>query len=157
MNDDPDQGPGRALGRESELVVRNLQRRHPIDRRRLAGFLAEVASSLGAREVDATLALVGDERIRELNRQFRGFDEATDVLSFPSSLPYLGDIVVSVDTAERQARRRGTTLALQLQVLALHGFLHLLGYDHESDSGEMRRLEYRMRRKFRLTRTRMRR
>ena len=64
----------------------------------------------------------------------------------------MGDIVISVDTARRQARRRGSTLPRELRVLALHGLLHLLGHDHETDNGEMRRIEYRLRRKFRITR-----
>jgi probable rRNA maturation factor len=100
--------------------------------------------------------------MRALNRQFRGFDRATDVLSFPArngespdegeEADYLGDIVISVETARRQAQRRGSTLPRELRILALHGLLHLLGHDHETDSGEMRRIEYRLRRKLRITR-----
>jgi probable rRNA maturation factor len=100
--------------------------------------------------------------MRALNRRFRGFDRATDVLSFPAGngdvpddgegTDYLGDIVISVDTARRQARRRGSTLPRELRVLALHGLLHLLGHDHETDQGEMRRIEYRLRRKLQITR-----
>jgi probable rRNA maturation factor len=98
--------------------------------------------------------------MRALNRLFRGIDKPTDVLSFstgPSILPedddYLGDIVISVETAERQAGRRKSTLERELCVLALHGYLHLLGYDHETDDGEMRRVEYRLRRRFEITRS----
>jgi probable rRNA maturation factor len=165
MSAEPDER--RPSGARSELVVLNLQRRHTLpDRSRslssLRSFLARVASETGATAKSATLALVSDERIRELNREHRGFDKATDVLSFawngngrpaPGSV-YLGDIVISVDTALRQARRRGTTLRRELRVLTLHGFLHLLGYDHESDGGEMRRIEYRLRKKFGLNRAR---
>ena len=96
--------------------------------------------------------------MRVLNRLFRGYDRPTDVLSFasdPTEFPedqtYLGDIVISAETAERQAQRRGSSLDRELRVLALHGFLHLLGYNHESDNGEMRRIEYRLRRKFGIT------
>jgi len=142
MNEDPDQ----------PLVVRNLQRRHKVDRRVLESFLADVAAAMKSADASATLALVGDARIRELNRDFRGFDKATDVLSFPAEQPdYLGDIVISVDTARRQAMRRGSNLKRELKVLSLHGFLHLLGYDHENDEGEMRRIEYRLRRRFAIT------
>jgi len=146
MNEDPDQS----------LDVRNLQRRYKVDRRVLERFLTEVASTLGAPEASATLALVGDARIQKLNRDFRGHDQPTDVLSFAATRneddpDYLGDIVISVDTASRQAKRRGSHLKRELKVLSLHGFLHLLGYDHETDDGEMRRLEYRMRRRFAIT------
>lgn len=99
--------------------------------------------------------------MRYLNRTFRGYDRPTDVLSFPAGdgdfpdeADYLGDIVISVETARRQARRRGSTLPRELRVLALHGLLHLLGYDHETDQGEMKRIEYRMRRKYGITRRR---
>jgi len=142
MNDDPDQS----------LIVRNLQRRYKIDRIALERFMTEVASTLGAGDTSATLALVGDARIQKLNSDFRGHDKPTDVLSFVADqADYLGDIVVSVDTASRQAKRRGSNLKRELKVLSLHGFLHLLGYDHENDDGEMRRIEYRLRRRFAIT------
>jgi probable rRNA maturation factor len=142
MNDDPDQS----------LTVRNLQRSYKVDRVVLERFMAEVASTLGAGDASATLALVGDARIQKLNCDFRGHDKPTDVLSFVAEqTDYLGDIVVSVDTASRQAKRRGSNLERELKVLGLHGFLHLLGYDHEKDHGEMRRIEYRLRRRFAIT------
>jgi len=148
MNEDPDQ----------PLVVRNLQRRHKVDRRPLEKFLNEVATTVGTPHVSATLALVGDARMRALNRDFRGYDKPTDVLSFAADPTdndtephYLGDIVISVDTARRQANRRGSNLRRELKVLGLHGLLHLLGYDHETDNGEMRRIEYRLRRRFGIT------
>lgn len=145
MKEDPDRS----------LVVRNLQRRYKVDSRALRSFVAEVASAVGATDRSATLALVGDTRIRELNRDYRGYDKPTDVLSFAArheyEPDYLGDIVISVETAHRQARRRRSSLKRELKVLALHGFLHLLGYDHETDHGEMRRVEYRLRRRFRIT------
>jgi probable rRNA maturation factor len=107
----------------------------------------------------ATFVLVSDEQMQALNRNFRGYDRPTDVLSFPAGdssppgeEPYLGDVVISAETARRQAIKRGSTLPRELRVLALHGYLHLHGYDHDTDDGEMRRIEYRLRRKLGITR-----
>lgn len=149
--DDRPPSRSRRSARAPELVVRNLQRRHAVDRRALEGFLGRVSAELDDSRSDATLALVNDARIRRLNRDFRGYDKPTDVLSFRAAPPYLGDIVISVETADRQARRRRSNLRRELRLLTLHGFLHLLGYDHETDEGQMRRIEYRLRRKLRLT------
>ena len=104
-----------------------------------------------------TLVITSDRRIRALNRTWRGQDTATDVLSFPAGdawpvgtgrgpARHLGDLVISRETAARQARTEGHSLATELRVLALHGLLHLLGYDHERDSGRMARIERRLRR-----------
>lgn len=94
-----------------------------------------------------TVALVTDAQIRRLNRTFRKKDDATDVLSFPAGAGDLGDIVIAAGVAKRQARQAGHSLQTELRVLALHGLLHLLGYDHERDNGEMARAEQRLRRK----------
>jgi probable rRNA maturation factor len=143
------------------IRVRNLHRRMKIDTRNLRSFIQAVTAEVGPESGSATVALVDDRRMRALNRLFRGLDRATDVLAFPagpSVAPdddgYLGDIVISVETAREQAQRRKSTLPRELSVLALHGYLHLLGYDHTTDEGEMRRVEYRLRRKFELTRSR---
>ncbi len=111
----------------------------------LAAWLGRVAPAAARGEI--AVALVSDRRIRALNRQFRGKDAATDVLSFEPS-----DIVISVQTARRQAHAAGHALAVELKILALHGLLHLLGYDHDSpsDRGRMARLERRLRAKGRL-------
>ena len=106
------------------------------------------------------MAVVPDSRVRALNRVYRGRDCATDVLSFPAATStgaekrhdgiragVLGDIVIARGVARRQARRVGHPESTELRVLALHGLLHLLGYDHESDDGEMARVERRLRRK----------
>jgi len=93
-----------------------------------------------------SIALVTDAAIRRLNRDFRGKDHPTDVLSFPCDPP-LGDIAISVPTARRQAREMGHPLRIELRVLALHGLLHLLGYDHETDQGQMHRAEEKLRRR----------
>jgi probable rRNA maturation factor len=106
---------------------------------------------------DLTIALVSDGRMRALNRTFRGKDYATDVLSFPfdgtgaspasASVRYLGDIVIATGVARRQADEARHAMATELRMLALHGLLHLLGYDHERDSGTMARAEERLRRR----------
>jgi probable rRNA maturation factor len=119
----------------------------------LADWLAKVAprSARGA----VAVALVSDAAMRRLNREYTGHDYATDVLSFPVSPgprapglgPVLGDIAIATGVARRQARERRHTVAVELRVLALHGLLHLLGYDHDRDRGEMHRVEERLRRK----------
>jgi probable rRNA maturation factor len=94
------------------------------------------------------VALVSDRRVRALNKRYRGKDCATDVLSFPSKGDgFLGDIVIARGVAKRQARAAGHAEATELRILALHGLLHLLGYDHERDRGEMQRVEARLRRR----------
>jgi probable rRNA maturation factor len=112
----------------------------------LGAWLQSVAPAR-ARGV-VTVALVSDARVRALNRRYRRKDGATDVLSFPAGEPgVLGDIVIARGVARRQAVAAGHPLATELRVLALHGLLHLLGYDHERDDGHMARLELRLRRK----------
>ncbi len=99
------------------------------------------------------IALVDDRTIRRLNRDFAGVDRATDVLSFPAADrmadrdSLLGDIAIATGVARRQAREAGHAYATELRVLALHGLLHLLGYDHHGDYGRMARLEARLRRR----------
>lgn len=102
-----------------------------------------------AREV--SVLFCGDRLMAGLNRRWRGKDRPTDVLSFPAEgapAGFLGDIVISIPYAGRQARRRGESRALEVDRLLLHGYLHLLGYDHETDRGEMDALEARLRRRF---------
>jgi probable rRNA maturation factor len=101
------------------------------------------------------VAVVSDARVRALNRTYRKKDYATDVLSFPANPesripnpdPFLGDIVIARGVARRQAREAGHAEWTELKILALHGLLHLLGYDHERDNGRMSRLERRLRRR----------
>jgi len=101
----------------------------------------------GCGSAEVHVLITGDDRIRELNRLYLDLDSPTDVLSFPdgdvlpSGLRLLGQIVISLDTARRQADAVGHSELRELQELALHGTLHLLGYDHTSDRGEMNRLE----------------
>jgi probable rRNA maturation factor len=103
-----------------------------------------------------TIVLTGDAAMRRLNRQWRQVDRPTDVLSFPADdegprvpgqVRHLGDIVIATGVARRQAARIRHAYATELKVLALHGLLHLLGHDHETDAGQMRRVEARLRRK----------
>ena len=97
--------------------------------------------------VTLSLLITDDETIHSLNKQYRQQDKPTDVLSFPSDeAGYLGDVVISSGVAVRQAHAAGHSVAVELRVLALHGLLHLLGYDHERDDGQMARLERRLRR-----------
>jgi len=104
---------------------------------------------IGKTDSSVTVAFVSDKKIRELNRQFRRIDKATDVLSFPSDSNdgEMGDIAISIETAARQAKQSGLTLDGEIAQLLLHGLLHLSGYDHETDNGEMNRLELRLRKK----------
>jgi probable rRNA maturation factor len=122
----------------------------------LARWLAGVAPASARGEV--TIVLATDARVRKLNHEYRGKDYATDVLSFPGAddanprggkgiTRHLGDIVIARGVATRQARDAGHALATELRILALHGLLHLLGYDHERDAGEMARVEKRLRRR----------
>lgn len=131
-----------------DVVLLNRQRRRRVDPARLRRVLGGAAEALRARG-EVSLVLAGDRLLHRLNRDFRGKDRPTDVLSFPGDggEAGLGDVVVSVETAERNARGLGRTLLQELDVLALHGFLHVLGYDHEADDGTMDRLERRLRKR----------
>jgi len=123
--------------------------------RGLAAWLRKAAPARARGRV--TVALISDQRMRRLNATYRKTDKATDVLSFPAlgpgSLavgPDLGDLAIALGVAKRQAQEYGHSLATEVRVLALHGLLHLLGYDHEADQGQMRRLEERLRQRARL-------
>ena len=102
-----------------------------------------------------TVAFVSDRAMRELNRRWRGKRGTTDVLSFPSGQEEferaeglsLGDVVVSVEQAARQAAEHGLDFECEVAQLILHGLLHLCGYDHETDKGEMNALELNLRRR----------
>ena len=169
MMDPEDQRSNRARIR----VVVSDARGRTIDRH-LASWLSRVAPRRARGTV--SVAIVSDARVRALNRQYRRIDHPTDVLSFPGNSPpqrargprrpysratllnsassvssavesFLGDIVIARGVARRQAREAGHSEATEMKVLALHGLLHLLGYDHERDNGAMARLERRLRRR----------
>ena len=98
-----------------------------------------------ARRASLSILLCGDARMRTLNREWQGLDLPTDVLSFPSGEPgFLGDVVIDVPYAARQAKRRGHPVSREVRILLAHGLLHLLGYDHETDDGAMFRLQRRL-------------
>ena len=122
----------------------------------LERWLERVAPARARGEL--AVALVSDARVRDLNRRYRRKNAPTDVLSFPAGHPapagrdasrHLGDVVIATGVARRQAREAGHSYETELRVLALHGLLHLLGYDHEhgADAGRMARAEARLRRK----------
>jgi probable rRNA maturation factor len=119
----------------------------------MARFLLRVQRAAGVRGRIAVL-VTGNRELRALNRRFRGQDHATDVLSFPTVADaadgFQGDIALSAQIAAASAARLGHSIADELKILILHGVLHLAGYDHESDRGEMSRLEARLRSKFSL-------
>ena len=129
-------------------MVLDRQRRRRVDAARLRRVLTGAAAGLGV-EGEVALVLGGDRLLHRLNRQYRKKDKPTDVLSFPGdgAEGSLGDIVISLDTAAKNARSLGRTLPQELDVLALHGFLHVLGHDHEADDGTMDRIERRLRKR----------
>jgi probable rRNA maturation factor len=116
-----------------------------VTQRHLHEFFATLCRRL-ARGTSFGCLITGDPELRRLNRQFRGKNQPTDVLSFPSGTPdALGEIAISADRAWAQARAYGHSLGDELGILMLHGLLHLKGYDHETDAGEMARVERRWR------------
>lgn len=125
----------------SVLIV-NRQRRHSVRAENIRSLLHRAAVSMN---VTGQLAVVfaGDALLRRLNRDYRSKDQPTDVLSFESQGEDmgLGDVIISVETARANAIRFSRTLDRELEILALHGFLHVLGFDHETDRGEMETLE----------------
>ena len=129
------------------IEVVNRQRHCKLDTDAWTTFATKALAAIGNTEA-ATIAFVSDKKIRELNRQFRGVDRATDVLSFPAEEPNnLGDVAISVETAAVQAKENRLSFENEIAQLILHGLLHLSGYDHETDNGEMNQLELRLRRK----------
>jgi len=130
------------------VEVVNRQRRVKVDPDAWTTFAEKALNAIGDSGSSATIAFVSDRSIRKLNQQFRGVDKATDVLSFPADEPdNLGDVAISVETAAKQAAENGLQFDDEIAQLILHGLLHLSGYDHETDNGEMNRLELRLRKK----------
>jgi probable rRNA maturation factor len=119
----------------------------------LARFLARAKRAVGLRGA-VTVLITTSRELQTLNRRFRGTDTPTDVLSFPSGMggtrPFAGDVAISAEIAAGNARRLGHTTADEVKILTLHGLLHLAGYDHESDHGQMARREQLLRKKLAL-------
>jgi len=135
------------------IEVINRQRKRPIDCERWQVFATQASRALAVAADGVTVAFVSDRAMCELNRMWRGKRATTDVLSFPAAQAEfekaeglnLGDVVVSIEQAERQANEHGLSLENEIAQLILHGLLHLSGYDHETDNGEMNRLELKLR------------
>jgi len=148
-------------------MIVNQQKKHAVRLSALESFVRDLKRRMRLGRREFNVCLVDDRAIRKLNAAFRGQDRATDVLSFPWAEPesgarragqrgsasprgkefrgFLGDIVISVPTARRNARSEGHAARREIRWLILHGVLHLLGYDHESDQGEMTALELNLR------------
>ncbi len=129
------------------IEVINRQRAARIERGAIVALARSALALIGKPTASVTIAFVRDKAIRKLNCQFRRRDRATDVLSFPArENDYLGDIVISADTAMKQAQEACFAFEREVSELVIHGLLHLVGYDHETDNGEMNRLELKLRR-----------
>jgi probable rRNA maturation factor len=136
-------------------MVVNRQRSIAVAVGPLQDFAGQARRALRFPEEGVTVCLISDAAIARLNRRYRGKSGPTDVLSFPANGgkrggehgEYAGDIAISPAAARRNARRNSRSLPAELRALILHGMLHLAGYDHESDNGQMERLERRMRKR----------
>lgn len=129
-----------------EILLQNNQDQYPVDSSRFRSQIAQVLENLEETECELSLLLTDDAEIRQLNKTYRKLDQATDVLSFPqdeeavneSGKTLLGDVVISVETAARQAEEHHLSFNEELILLAIHGILHLLGYDHERSPQDAR-------------------
>lgn len=136
----------------------NLQRKIKLDTTPLKVFVSSLGTQIDdVAGKDFSVAFISDRRMKELNGFFRGKDSTTDVLSFPhepdefdNDQTNLGDIVISVEQAQKQAKENRLTLENEIKQLILHGLLHLCGYDHETDDGEMNKRELELRRKLKI-------
>ena len=137
------------------VEVVNRQRGRAMDCARWQAFVARALKVAPAQGAGLTVAFVSDRAMRALNRRWRGRRGTTDVLSFPAAQDEferragatLGDVVISVERAAAQASAHGLTFDAEIAQLILHGLLHLCGYDHEQDEGQMNALELRLRRR----------
>ena len=137
------------------VEIVNRQRKFPIAAVRWETFAAKAMKVLPVKDASASVVFVSDRAMAELNHRWRGKRGTTDVLSFPAAQNKferseglnLGDVVISAKQAARQAKENGLTFDKEVAQLILHGLLHLCGYDHAADKGEMNRLELRLRRK----------
>lgn len=138
----------------------NQQRKIKIETAVFQRFAEQATNAINeAKNKDLTVAFVSDKKIKELNKIFRDKNKPTDVLSFPyepdqydylETDNFLGDIVISLETAKRQADENKLPFETEIKQLVLHGILHLCGYDHETDAGEMNRIELKLRDKLKI-------
>jgi probable rRNA maturation factor len=135
------------LSRNYLLV--NKQRKHRVNSQTVHKLLGALTKELEIPAAEFSVVFITDSAMRTYNREYRGFDKPTDVLSFAGEDGYLGDILISTETAYNQARKSRTlSFDSNIRRLLLHGLLHLMGHDHETDHGEMRAIERRLRRRF---------
>jgi probable rRNA maturation factor len=132
------------------IEIINRQKKHPVRTKAFKRLLGELSARYRLADPEVTLAFVGERAIRTLNRKYGKKDKPTDVLSFPLGEKgadgrfYLGDIVIAVPVAYRQSRAKGHSLDWELRLLAIHGFLHLLGYDHSAGIEDEERKAHRV-------------
>jgi probable rRNA maturation factor len=133
------------------IDVLDRQRRVRIDERRIKDLADKVVREVALPNSSLAIVFVRDHAIRKLNSRYRGRNAATDVLSFGGEYDleprHLGDVVISTDRAVKQAAEAGLELEREISELVIHGILHLCGYDHETDDGQMNRIELKLRRK----------
>jgi probable rRNA maturation factor len=142
-----------------EILISNEYPEIKVDTSKIKQQIGKVLTSLDCNEHEISILFVGDQGIRELNRQFRDIDRPTDVLSFPQlsddepetpGPPVLGDVAISLETAQDQSESHGLSLEEELALLLIHGILHLMGYDHEISSQEEERMRKKTRELFEL-------
>lgn len=145
------------MNQTTPIEIINQQSKIKIQPQKFQTF-AESAINEIAVDKFALIAFISDIEMSRLNRDFRGKDSTTDVLSFPFEADdfdldksFLGDIMISPEQAQRQASENNLSLELEIKQLILHGILHLLGYDHETDNGEMNKLELKFRDKLKIS------
>ena len=148
------EGQGDGENPKFEIEVLNRQRQFKIDRQAAAKLARAVLDRIGRQDAALTITFIRDAVMRKMNREYRGKDKPTDVLSFAyheaddgfaETDSHIGDVVISVETAARYAAELGLTFDREIGHLIIHGALHLAGYDHETDNGEMNRLERKLR------------
>ena len=140
------------LGQRSDISIQNPNRYADVSCPSLGPWLEGLIAELAPDVSSFAVRFIGDRAMRRLNSEFRDRETTTDVLSFPGEPSpdgrHLGDVAISVPVARRQAAEAGSPMERELRTLVLHGVLHCLGYDHERDGGEMRRLEGRLRQRW---------
>ncbi|GBE41184.1 MAG TPA: rRNA maturation RNase YbeY [Nitrospirae bacterium] len=131
-----------------KILIRNLQRHRSLNKERVLKTAGQILSLLEQTKAELSIMFVGDRKMKQLNTQYRGIRNTTDVLSFESAIPFvpdeadhaLGDIVISVPKAEAQAKEYGSGFHDEITRLLIHGTLHLLGYDHEQTAYKARKM-----------------